>query len=72
MIIIFIMMIKITKYEYGYNFEKKNIIFMVTNVTHVAEGNSDQILQIFFTIIFPSLIGMCLLLKYRLSALNQM
>ena len=72
MIIIFIMMMKMTKYEYDYNFEKKPVIIsIVTNVINVAEGNSDQILQIICPILFPSLMGMCLLLNYKLSAISQ-
>ena len=51
--------------------KKTVIISIVTNVINVAEVNSDQILQIFCQVMFPSLIGMCLLLNYKLSAVSQ-
>ena len=56
MIIIFIMLMIMTKYEYDYNFDKF-ITSIVTNVINVAEGNSDQILQIFCPITFLHLLG---------------
>ena len=54
MIIIFIMLMKMTKYHYNFD---KFITSIVTNVINVAEGNSDQILQIFCPITFLHLLG---------------
>ena len=65
------MMMKMTKYKNDYNFEKKNSHHIYSNVINIAEGNSDQILQIFYPIIFLALIVMSLLLKYKLSSLSQ-